>query len=235
MLNRPFVVVSVVMLTLIVLSACGGSDAPVEIQATVTPAPFPRPFVPTATFGSAEISEPLALDDAIQVENAALSVEPPGECHLVENLKQTELAGSSRAFNYKLNFGFGCPSVEGNLRLDEVRFQTASSVAAYDSACASGGCDVSRVSAADFDAQQTALQSGQAATGWTLMSAGGRSVLVRSVQVAGAPVVMRQYAEFCGDVRVENRIVILGDDASALEANADSFFTSLGVICQSGA
>ena len=189
----------------------------------------PVPFVPTATPGGAPVSEALAPEDAIQVENATLQLVPPNGCELVENLAEPNRLGSARAYDYKLGFGFGCPSPDGNLRMQEAQLQTAASLAAYDSQCASGGCDANRVTSADFEAHRTALQDGQAAAGWALLDVSGRSVMARSVPMSGAPAVMRQYTEFCGDVRVENWVVMLGEDASSLEATADSFFGSLAV------
>jgi len=223
------------MLGAAALSACGGGSSELSaVQTTATPAPFPRPFNPTATPGGQEVAAALNLEDFIQVENAAVKALPPGECYLVERLVQSEMLSAARVFDYKLRFGFGCPSTDGNLRMDEVRFQTSGSVATYDSQCATSECDPNRVTPSEFDSQRAAIESGQTAAGWTLLDVEGRKVLARSIQMTGAPVVIRQYAEFCGDVRVENRIVMLGDNASSLDSSADSFFTSLSLACQSG-
>lgn len=233
---RPYAVsLAFVAVAAIALSGCGGEEpAPTP---TATPAQFvaPVPFVLSPTPGGAPVAEALAPDDAIQVENATLQITPPADCAVVENLAEPNRLGSARAYDYKKGYGFGCPSADGNLRLQEVQLQTAASLTAYDSQCASGGCDANRVSGADFEAQQTALQSGQSAGGWALLTVGSRSVLARSVPLEGAPATMRQYAEFCGDVRIENWVVMLGDDANSLEANADSFFGTLAVSCQTGA
>lgn len=219
---------------MLMVAACGGSPEDVAPTATVTPARFvtPAPFNPTGT--PVPVAPPLADDDAIQVEDVAIVLAPPGECTLVENLGEPNRLGSVRTFDFKLGFGFGCPSSQGDVRLQEVLMHTASSASDYDTQCAAGGCDANRLTAADFDSQQTALQSGQAATGWTLLNVAGRPVLARTIPVAGVSASTRQYAEFCGDVRVENTMIVYGDDAATLEADADAYFGSLVLTCQDG-
>lgn len=234
MLRRPVVSLTVILVASLALIACAGGEEPPPTP-TATPARFvnPVPFVPTPTPGAAPapVADALAPDDAIQVDSTALQVLPPSDCELVENLAEPNRLGSARAFDYKLGFGFGCPSADGNLRFQEVQLQTAASLAAYDSQCAAGGCESSRITASDFDAHRSALQSGQASGDWGLLDVGGRSVLARSVPVDGGAAVMRQYAEFCGDVRVENWVVMLGSDAAAQTANADSYFGTLSFTC----
>ena len=153
----------------------------------------------------------------------------------MENLAETNRFGSVRAFDYKLGYGFGCPSADGDLRLQEIQLQTASSLAAFDGQCASGECEATPITDADFEAQRTALQDGQPVAGWTLLNLGGRSVLAREEPISGAPATLRRYAEFCGDVRIESWVVVLGDDPDALAASADGLFASVVLTCQTGA
>lgn len=232
MLRQCYSVLAIVALAPIALSACGGSEPPPPTP-TKTPVPYitPAPFNPTVP--AAPVAEPLAADGSITVENAAFQVVPPGDCLLAENLSEPNRHGSVRAYDYKLGVGFGCPSADGDLRLQEVQFHTAASAAAYDSLCASGECDSTRITAADFDAQRAAFQSGQSAPGWSLVNLAGRSVLVRADPVPDAPASLRRYAEFCGDVRVENWVVMLNPDPDALQANADGLYASVALTCQS--
>jgi hypothetical protein len=58
-------------------------------------------------------------------------------------------------------------------------------------------------------------------------------VLVRADPVPDAPATLRRYAEFCGDVRIENWVVMLSSDPDALQASADSLYTSVALTCQS--
>lgn len=214
--------------------AGGASDATSTPAPFVTQTPIPR-FQPTTDPNAAQAAPPappLPPDGAIQVGGVSLQVAVPRTCKLVEIVNEPNRYGSERAFDYKLNAGFGCPSESGDVRMQEVQFLTLPSLESYAQACNSvGGCDSSRVTPEDFAAQRDALAAGQPAGPWTLLQVGGRTVLVRSSTLPDAPVVIRRYAEYCGDVRVENWVAIVGANPDTLEGAADAFFASVGLTC----
>ncbi len=170
------------------------------------------------------------------MDGVDIKVVPPNGCTMAEIVAEPNRYGSVVAFDYKLNAGFGCPSEDGNLRLQELQLHTLDSLLAYDGQCASvGGCDSTRITPVDYQTHLEALATGQvgAPGGWTATTVGGRAVLVRSQPVPGSSVQMRQYAEYCGQVRVENWIAMLGG-ANSQEADADSFFASISIVCPLG-